>query len=84
MLRTFGKYGSGVGELDCCAGVAWNRHRQQLVVTDRYNHRVQLFDLSGHFMLAFGTQGKDNGKLNNPWGVALDELGLIYVVDKVK
>lgn len=39
--------------------------------------------MDGKFVLKFGSKGSLNGHFNNPWGVALDELGLIYVVDKV-
>ena len=33
--------------------------------------------------LTFGGHGPSNGKFNNPWGVAVDDTGTIYVVDKV-
>lgn len=39
--------------------------------------------MDGKFVLKFGSKGSSNGHFNNPWGIALDELGLIYVVDKV-
>ena len=48
----------------------------------RYNHRIQIFDPSGHFLRTFGSQGSDNGKFNYPWGICTDSLGFIYVCDK--
>jgi tripartite motif-containing protein 71 len=59
-IRTFGKYGSGPGEFDCLAGIATNKYRQ-LVVTDRYNHRVQIFEWNGRFVREFGSHGQTNG-----------------------
>uniref|UniRef100_A0AC34FQL3 RING-type domain-containing protein n=1 Tax=Panagrolaimus sp. ES5 TaxID=591445 RepID=A0AC34FQL3_9BILA len=82
LLRVFGKYGTEEGELDSCAGIAYNRYRQHLIITDRYNHRVQIFELDGKFVRQFGSYGNTNGKFNNPWGVAVDEMGMIYVADK--
>uniref|UniRef100_A0AC34QH98 RING-type domain-containing protein n=1 Tax=Panagrolaimus sp. JU765 TaxID=591449 RepID=A0AC34QH98_9BILA len=82
LLKTFGKYGTEDGELDSCAAITYNRYRQHLIVSDRYNHRVQIFDLDGNFIRQFGCFGNANGEFNNPWGVAVDELGLIYVCDK--
>lgn len=82
-INSFGKYGTGKGEFNSCACVAYNRYKQQLIVSDRYNHRIQIFDMSGHYILEFGENGTDFGKFDNPWGIAIDELGLIYIVDKV-
>ena len=48
----------------------------------RYNHRVQIFDPSGNFLRAFGSQGTADGKFSYPWGVTTDALGFIYVCDK--
>ena len=82
MARSFGAYGTARGQLDSCAGIACGRGRS-LIVTDRYNHRVQIFDHDGNILTVFGGHGPANGKFNNPWGVAVDDLGTIYVVDKV-
>lgn len=83
LVRCFGAYGTEDGELDSCAGIAYHRYRQQLAVSDRYNHRIQMFDLDGKYVKQFGGLGVADGRFNNPWGVAVDEIGLIYVVDKV-
>lgn len=82
-LKSFGKYGTKKGEFDSCACVTYNCNKQQLIVSDRYNHRIQVFDIDGKYIFEFGENGSSPGKFDNPWGVALDELGLIYVVDKV-
>lgn len=84
--REFGSYGSGPSEFDCLAGVAL-RHsssgQTNYVVSDRYNHRVQVFDTLGKLVLAFGEMGKELGKFNLPWGVVCDDsTGLMYICDK--
>ncbi|CAB3401438.1 unnamed protein product [Caenorhabditis bovis] len=79
-VRQFGGYGCGHGQLDSAAGLASAKLR--LVVSDRYNHRICVFGLEGDFLFTFGGHGPGNGKFNNPWGVAVDDLGSIYVADK--
>ena len=78
---SFGCYGNGEGEFDCLAGVAVNKIGQY-IIADRYNHRIQIFDATGHFIRAFGSQGTVDGKFSYPWGITTDNLGLIYVCDK--
>ncbi|KAI6216104.1 RING-type domain-containing protein [Aphelenchoides besseyi] len=84
VLRTIGSYGKSEAQLDSCADLCYNRIKQQLIVSDRYNHRVQIFDvIDGRFVRSFGKPGAGHAQFNNPWGVAVDEVdGSIYVVDK--
>lgn len=42
----------------------------------------QVFDPSGRFLRAFGSQGTADGRFNYPWGITTDALGFIYVCDK--
>ena len=35
----------------------------------------------GQFLSKFGSQGSQNGQLNNPWGCAVDQYGKVYVTD---
>ncbi|EFP09359.1 CRE-NHL-1 protein [Caenorhabditis remanei] len=79
-VRQFGGYGSGSGQLDSAAGLASSKLR--IVVSDRYNHRISVFGLEGDHLFSFGGHGQGNAKFNNPWGVAVDDLGSIYVADK--
>lgn len=41
-----------------------------------------MFDPSGRFLRAFGSQGTADGRFNYPWGITTDALGFIYVCDK--
>ncbi|MBI3638691.1 MAG: hypothetical protein HY223_00055 [Thaumarchaeota archaeon] len=61
-------------------------------VTDSGNNRIEVFNLLGGFKSAFGTFGIDpdgpgplqapNGTFNDPAGIAVDDSGNTYVVDK--
>lgn len=47
-----------------------------------YANRIDKFDSSGNFITTWGWWEKDKGVLNNPGGMALDNLnGYIYVAD---
>ena len=57
----FGKKGSGDGEFDTPRGLSINK-AGHLMVCDRANHRVQVFELSGKFVGKFGT-GQREGRV---------------------
>ena len=59
-------------------------------VADTYNHRIQKFDSSGNFLLKWGSPriingihlgSAGDGQFNNPYGVAVDDSGNVYVSD---
>jgi len=50
-----------------------------LYVVDGKNHRVQKFDTTDNYLLQFGCKS-DNGKLNNPTGIAVHD-NKVYVAD---
>jgi 6-phosphogluconolactonase (cycloisomerase 2 family) len=53
-------------------------------VTDGYkNSRVIKFSKDGKFEFAFGKPGKGPGEFNLPHGIAIDEKGRLYVIDRV-
>jgi DNA-binding beta-propeller fold protein YncE len=45
------------------------------------NHRVQKFTMDGRFVGAFGHNGRREGELDQPWGIAQDSRGRMYVLD---
>ena len=45
------------------------------------SHRVQKFNSNGIFIRAWGGEGRSEGKLYNPKGLAIGSDGLIYVAD---
>ena len=44
-------------------------------------HRVQVFDSNGLHLFSFGAFGTANGQMKSPQGIAVDEDGIVYVVD---
>jgi len=56
---------------------------QSLYVSDRWNDRVQVFDLDGHFKFAFGAGGRGPGQFGEPKEIAFDREGHVLVVDRL-
>ena len=79
-VLSFGGKGSSVGMFDFPWGVAVNA-RDQIAVTDRLNHRVQIFSSDGNYLRSFGRQGSKNGEFHGPRGIAFHNNGNIFVVD---
>ena len=51
------------------------------MVCDAYNHRVQVFELSGKFVTKFGSKGEKKGEFNVPISTAVLSDGRIVVSD---
>uniref|UniRef100_A0A914M5D6 Uncharacterized protein n=2 Tax=Meloidogyne incognita group TaxID=654580 RepID=A0A914M5D6_MELIC len=83
LIRSFGCFGKEDGQFDGCCSVCVHHKRKELFVADRYNHRVQVFDLKGRFLRKFGVRGSGPSQFQHCWGIAIDEhLGVVYVADK--
>ena len=54
-----------------------------IYVADQGNRRIEKFDSNGKFLLAWGTEGKDDGQFQSPVGVAVDSKGNVYVSDQL-
>ncbi len=52
-----------------------------VIVVDADNHRIQKFDSTGLFLLAWGSEGTGNGQFTYPLRVAVDGSGNVYVTD---
>ncbi len=57
--------------------------QKSLYVSDRWNHRVQVFDLDGHFKFTFGSPGSGPGEFQEPKQIAFDRDGNVFVVDRL-
>ncbi|MFN7251918.1 MAG: 6-bladed beta-propeller [Anaerobacillus sp.] len=55
--------------------------KEFIYITDTNNKRVQIFDLAGEFLFAFGEEGSEPGQFNFPYGIAGDNYGNVYVAD---
>ncbi|XP_074644685.1 E3 ubiquitin-protein ligase TRIM71-like [Tubulanus polymorphus] len=80
-VLTFGGEGEDDGKLCRPWGVACTKEGH-LVIADRSNNRVQIFNAEGVFLRKFGTPGSRNGQFDRPAGVEIDHLHRIIVADK--
>jgi tripartite motif-containing protein 2/3/tripartite motif-containing protein 71 len=81
ILRTFGSYGSGPGQLDSPRGLAITGDGE-ILVADRNNHRIQKFTADGKFLQAVGVEGKGHLEFTRPRGLIYNPSNnRVYVTD---
>lgn len=86
-LMKFGSSGAGNGQfaIGTCQTMSLAVDSSgNIFVVDCGNHRVQKFDSSGNFILAFGAAGNGNGQFasgKGPAGIAIDSLNNVWVSD---
>jgi sugar lactone lactonase YvrE len=56
---------------------------KSLYISDRWNDRVQVFDLDGHFKFTFGSGGSGPGQFGEPKQIAFDRQGNVLVADRL-
>ena len=56
--------------------------RNQIIVSDRGNHRIQIYSRKGVLISSFGSFGSDIGQFNLPIGVCCNQYDEIIVSDK--
>ena len=79
--QCWGSEGSGNGQFCRPWGICCDQ-QGNIVVGDRSNHRIQVFDSNGQLKFKFGTEGSRPGQFNRPAGVAVTREGHIVVADK--
>jgi len=80
-VLTFESEGCADGQLSGPFAVCTN-DRGDFLIADSRNHRIQVFDNRGRFLLKFDTKGSGQGQLNTPCGLAIDRTrGHIIVAD---
>jgi sugar lactone lactonase YvrE len=72
-IKTWGKKGSGAGELDIPHAIAIDS-QGRLFVGDRQNNRIQIFDQEGNFIAQWP-------QFSRPSGIYIDKNDTIYVAD---
>lgn len=81
LTQVFGSEGSQNGQFCRPWGICCDQHGN-IVVGDRSNHRIQVFDITGVFKYKFGSEGVRPGQFNRPAGVAMTREGHVVVADK--
>ncbi|XP_058970888.2 E3 ubiquitin-protein ligase TRIM71-like [Pocillopora verrucosa] len=79
-VLSFGQRDSSTGVLKTPWGVAVNA-RDEIVVSELGNNRVQVFSSDGTYLRSFGREGNKQGEFNWPWGITIHETNNIIVVD---
>ena len=79
-MHSFGTEGDGDGEFNEPGCLVANK-AGQLMVCDKMNHRIQVFELSGKFVTKFGAKGSKAGQFNCPSSAAVLSDGRIVVSD---
>ncbi|XP_076068643.1 E3 ubiquitin-protein ligase TRIM71-like isoform X2 [Oratosquilla oratoria] len=80
-LMTIGNEGESEGQLCRPWGVCCDKDGY-IIVADRSNNRVQVFNPDGTYHHHFGSAGSRPGQFDRPAGVAADHMGRIIVADK--
>lgn len=62
-------------------GIAVDRSRKRLYVTDTTGHRVVVLSLAGNYLFSIGKRGTGEGEFNYPTHLALDRGGTLFVMD---
>ena len=53
-----------------------------MYVSENTNNHVSVFHTSGEFVHSFGKEGSGRGDLNNPYGIAINQDGFVFVCDE--
>jgi len=77
---TFGFQGNRDGQFNSLRGVITDSNGN-ILVCDRNNHRIQIFDSKGNFISKFGSNGNENVQFDYPVGIAINSKGNIVVSD---
>ncbi|VDM47832.1 unnamed protein product [Toxocara canis] len=78
---SFGSEGSGDGQVCRPWGICCD-NKGRILVADRSNNRIQIFDKDGKFLMKFGCAGVRSGQFDRPAGIAVNSMNEIVVADK--
>ncbi|WP_424359075.1 OmpL47-type beta-barrel domain-containing protein [Methanocella sp. MCL-LM] len=81
LVRSFGSYGTGDGELGKVSSLAIDRE-DNVYVADLSNHRVMILDQQGNYITAIDYSSVGVGDSYNPSGIAIGSAGHIYTMDQ--
>ena len=81
MLFEFGREGENDGQLCRPWGVCCSREGY-ILVANRSNNRIEVYNKNGQFRHKFGTGGKLNGQFDRPASVVCDRMNRAIIADK--
>ena len=77
-----GSKGSAELQFDSPAGIAFNRHDNNIYVCDTNNHRIQVLTEELEFVKMITSEGSETvHQLQSPEDIAFDSDGLLYIAD---
>ncbi len=82
-IISFGKYGSGKGEIDNASEMVIDRE-DNIIIADKGNNRIIKFNTSGTEILTFGVKGQSDGQFIEPVFVITNLNNDIIVKDSAK
>ena len=74
-MRKIGTKGSLIHPIHCI------QHDNYLIVSDRDDHCVKIFDREGNFLYKFGKKGGGDGEFNRPRCLSVNKVGHLLVCD---
>ena len=86
VVKSCGSSGNGEGEFHLPRSIAKNEKTGEIIVADRLNGRLQVFDENLKYLRTIGGEtGSPTGaavKIHEPWSVAVSRNGDLIVIDK--
>ncbi len=70
-----------VGNSGYATNANWSYGTGQLEGYFSGNDRVQVFTSAGVYQRQWGSRGAQNGNFTDPWGIAINSTGFVYVAD---
>ena len=79
LIKCTGEKGRKEGEFDDPRGLTL--YNNEVYVCDRFNHRIQIFDLDLNFVRSIGSRGEGRDEFDAPLDVKFDTAGNMYVAE---
>lgn len=78
----FGGWGEKDGEFIWVTDIGFNS-RNEVLLTEEHQHRLQAFDTDGNLLYAWGERGSEEGQFDRPSGLVVDSEDNVYIVDSL-
>lgn len=81
LVRVWGSQGAAPGEFSYPNSIWVDDERDQVLVCDMGNHRIQVFTKLGEYLGSWGGPGRLPGEMYQPWAHVRDSHGSVHVID---